>query len=166
MVEENIICIAENLQKDATVRIKEILANGIHFDENLDYGDGEYVGQLVVFVADDMPVTGSVYNKYPCGSLHSCYDYNEGVKNGEYAAFYKEGVLKSYGTMSKGVKHGTIFQWHENGSIQSVSECKYGYKTSESVWDENGTLIKQLTEPTALSKTMIEKYEQTEKSKE
>ncbi|MEV6395171.1 hypothetical protein AB0M39_10405 [Streptomyces sp. NPDC051907] len=76
--------------------------------------------------------------------LVSLNDYVEGVLHGLSREWYKDGTLRSEGTVQMGRAVGLFREWHPNGRL--ASERVFSQNglpiLAERVWDEQGNLTK------------------------
>ena len=142
---------------------EEIISRGYEFDGDRICYSGEY-GQQVCDVSSglDVPITGMLYEFYANGNINYYCMYENGIPNGENISFYEDGSLMEQCMMYKGVQHGKMISWFNNGAKKAESESKYGFNLYYKEWNENGDLIKNISEPTDFGKRMIAKYEMLE----
>ncbi|AZM89728.1 MULTISPECIES: toxin-antitoxin system YwqK family antitoxin [Streptomyces] len=75
-----------------------------------------------------------------------CLDvYLDGVRNGLSQMWYPDGAQKLKGTVVNGSALGEFLEWHPNGVLKSrkfFDDDIYSLK-EESVWDEQGNLVRE-----------------------
>ncbi len=66
--------------------------------------------------------------------------YVDGIQNGLSREWYKDGTLRSEGTVYKGLPRGEFKEWHPNGTLASRKIFDDDGLTlrEEFTWDEDG----------------------------
>lgn len=112
---------------------------------------------------------GSLIGWYDSGSLEYKMNYKWGMSHGISTGWYENGKIKLEGTATvgsftgivrsfnddgtlycqydliQGVQYGTEIKYHKNGMKKAVIEYISDEVLSENSWDENGKLIKSIT---------------------
>ncbi|WP_316754204.1 toxin-antitoxin system YwqK family antitoxin [Streptomyces herbicida] len=85
------------------------------------------------------PFTGEV-TEHLAGKLVSLDIYVDGIQSGPSREWYKDGTLRSEGTVHKGLPRGEFKEWHPNGSLASRKIFDDDGLTlrEECTWDEDG----------------------------
>ncbi|WP_316754210.1 toxin-antitoxin system YwqK family antitoxin [Streptomyces herbicida] len=85
------------------------------------------------------PFTGEV-TEHLVGMLVSLDIYVDGIQNGLSREWYKDGTLRSEGTVYKGLPRGEFKEWHPNGTLASRKIFDDDGLTlrEEFTWDEDG----------------------------
>ncbi|MFD5494276.1 toxin-antitoxin system YwqK family antitoxin [Streptomyces sp. NPDC001812] len=85
------------------------------------------------------PFTGEV-TEHLGGKLVSLDSYADGVQNGSSREWYKDGTLRSEGTVREGLPRGEFREWHSNGTLASRKNFDEDGLTirEEYEWDEDG----------------------------
>ncbi|MEV7995094.1 hypothetical protein AB0O67_25265 [Streptomyces sp. NPDC086077] len=85
------------------------------------------------------PFTGEVTEHLGL-SLVSLETYADGYKNGPSREWYKDGTLRSEGTVRNGMPVGEFKEWHPNGVLAAkrVFAAKGMTLLEDCEWDEHG----------------------------
>jgi len=147
---------------------EEVVRLGKEFDcEIIDYGSEpgfEYGICERSSSGREELFSGIVYELYPNGNLAYYMTVLEGAKHGDSVEFYRSGNLKEFTPMRYGTLTGKSISWHDNGNLRSEKVGKYGGVLSFKEWDEDGKLIKEVTEPTETHRKLMEMNEKNAKN--
>ena len=82
---------------------------------------------------------------YPGGKqLKSVYQYEGGIKHGEYTLYYADGKLQEEGAYRFGIMHGKYTSWYRNGNVHIEGEYADGQKNGDfAIYSDNGKVIKK-----------------------
>ena len=82
---------------------------------------------------------------YPAGKLlKSVYQYEGGIKHGEYTLYYADGKPKEEGSYRFGIMHGKYTTWYRNGNVHIEGEYADGQKNGDfAIYSDNGKVIKK-----------------------
>ncbi|MFD7437160.1 toxin-antitoxin system YwqK family antitoxin [Streptomyces sp. NPDC059861] len=85
------------------------------------------------------PFTGEV-TEHLGESLVSLDTYADGYKNGPSREWYKDGTLRSEGTVRNGLPVGEFKEWHANGVLAAKQVFAENGMTllEDNTWDEHG----------------------------
>lgn len=94
-------------------------------------------GQRLLYRGE--PFTGEV-TEHLGGKLVSLDVYVEGVQSGPSREWYKDGALRSEGTVRDGLPRGEFREWHPNGTLASRKVFADDGLTlcEDHQWDESG----------------------------
>lgn len=97
----------------------------IDYDHRLLYRDEPFTGEAVEHLA---------------GHLVSRVMYVQGIKDGRFREWYKDGTLRAEGVMRKGFVSGEFKRWHPNGTLakQTINSEDGRTPLAEFEWDEEG----------------------------
>lgn len=108
-------------------------------DKNLNRKNG------IVYLNETL-LTGKIYSLYPnTKDTAEITAYKEGKENGIWKKFYENGLLKEKREFTNGMKTGEYLAWWENGKQQ----VHYFFKQDEydgtcRDWNQAGLLVKQM----------------------
>ncbi|MEL3948070.1 MULTISPECIES: toxin-antitoxin system YwqK family antitoxin [Streptomyces] len=96
----------------------------------------------------DEPFTGEAV-EYLSGHLVSQVMYTEGIKDGSFREWYKDGTLRAEGVMRVGLVSGEFKRWHPNGVLAKRVINSEDGKTplAEFEWDEEGLPTRSWRQP-------------------
>ncbi|KDN75104.1 hypothetical protein DF19_26495 [Streptomyces olindensis] len=97
----------------------------VGFDHRLLYAGQPYTGEAVEYLA---------------GRLVSLATYTEGLKDGPYREWYRDGKLRAEGMMHMGFVSGEFKRWHPNGVLakRMINSEDGKVPIAEYEWDEEG----------------------------
>lgn len=91
-------------------------------------------------------LTGTVETTYEDGSLASTQEYVDGVCEGDFVLYHKNGQIKERGTFKNDKKVGTWERYNEEGVQTALANYVDGMKEGKwMIWDEQGTLRYDMT---------------------
>lgn len=93
----------------------------------------------------DSPLDGKVFSLFG-GSIDtlSLQYYKEGLKNGVWKKYYKNGALREKRIYKMGEKEGDYVGFYEDGSINFIFQFYNNeYNGKNRVWSKNGLLIEE-----------------------
>lgn len=107
------------------------------------WGNGVVKKDRVRLAADTFKVNYYHENFKLHMSGNAFYSEGEEVKNGEWKAFYPNGVNWSLNTFDKGVEDGDYRTWHRNGILNISGEYREGSATGRwTFYDGEGVVVK------------------------
>lgn len=136
---------------------EEVERIGIEFAGEVTW-DSKYGYQILDKDEEDggKPINGYLYEKFKSGNLIYYSMYEDGLGEGEFVEFYESGQVWTHSQLSKGVHHGVCIEWYENNNIKRCEKRAYGILETYIEWDENGNIVKQVTETTDENKKLIQ----------
>lgn len=102
------------------------------------------IGSIYFKKGETEPFTGVLFGKYDNGNYLTLQEYEEGIGNGKWVNYYKDGTLKEVGTYRDNLVEGPILQYHPNGNLKAKGNYKH-WKKKIGIWkyyDTSGKLVK------------------------
>ena len=72
--------------------------------------------------------TGEIFRNFENGQLESRENYKNGIKEGLYVEYYKNGQVELLGKYNDGNMNGEFEKYYENGQLESRENYKNGIK--------------------------------------
>ena len=106
------------------------------------------------------PFTGVLYASYPDGSLLSWQEYSDGIGQGKWINYYKNGQIQESGYYNKNKVEGPVEKFYENGYLKASGTYKdWRIKIGKwSYFNEDGTLLKEIDYGTKGSIEEVKEY--------
>ena len=107
------------------------------------YHDSETytIDDILFSINDKKPLTGLVFQTFQNGKISIECEYKNGLKNGEFSAWYENGNKQFVATFIDNVANSSFKKWHENGNLDIDCHYKNGLQHGASKqFYENGNL--------------------------
>ncbi len=117
-------------------------ADGTMMRIDYDDVDGNADGTVLF---EGAPFTGEVVDHWPDGTVQSLTTYRDGVEDGPYREWHRNGTLRTEGRSD--LRHGAVGVWREwDASGRLVSEKSFGEDGELDTvrrWDRDGRLVEE-----------------------
>jgi antitoxin component YwqK of YwqJK toxin-antitoxin module len=107
-----------------------------YFDDNLQMDE---VARVVTL--NGMPVTGTICERYPNGTLMVFATAKDGKLHGQTRTYYENGQLEFEGTLVESVIHGVVKTYREDGTLLSEETYENDVIVKTIRYDEDGEPI-------------------------
>jgi len=96
-------------------------------------------GRVCRLKSNNQRFTGILHFDHPDGTKFKKIEYKDGLADGAYRVWYRNGQLKFEMMMSKNLPHGRQTEWHANGNKKAESGWNQGKLAGDlTEWSENG----------------------------
>jgi len=89
----------------------------------------------------NQPYSGDIVAYYASGEVESKFSLKEGVRQGLFQMFFKDGRLYIESNYSKGIRNGKYRDYYANGRLKSDHEFKMGEAVMSESFRETGELF-------------------------
>lgn len=114
---------------------------GVSQDRIMSSDKLEERSDVMYVIDEDKPYSGKSFTKYDSGEKGMAGNYQNGLKDGDWIWWYKNGIRKKFVQYAAGAKNGQTVYWYKNGQKKSEMIFENDQNIKQMCWDENGKRI-------------------------
>jgi antitoxin component YwqK of YwqJK toxin-antitoxin module len=106
---------------------------------------GKYVDGIYRYYEEGVsdPYSGVLYSTHSNGQTDSWQEYKDGIGQGKWINYFKNGNIKEIGNYENNLVQGSIKKYHENGNLKAIGTYK-DWRVKIGIWsyyDSEGDFI-------------------------
>lgn len=95
-----------------------------------------------IYLFEETPYTGTVYEKYENGNIGLVGDIKQGKREGTWTYWYSTGEKKRETTYVNNQKEGYSYYWYTNGTLAKEITFRANQNIDQKLWNTNGSRLK------------------------